>query len=551
MVLSAARLWAATRRSASTRDDAAPAATAQDRTPVPTEVEAERITWIRRSRWIGLAAIPAGLLSAVTNFVTTDLISAPLLWVVPLAVYLASFVVAFSVRGRRVLPWIIAVAPAALTLLWIPIGSSGGWPILPLLVIEYPGLAIVAIALHGRLAEDRPAARRLTEFYLTMSAGGALGGAFVAVVAPLAFDGVWEYPILVVAAFIALAVTSPPMPRRRPILALLVGAPTRLIAYLAVAVPLLAIMGTSGSLGFVAASRWILVGGLVLTFGGVPRFLALTTGVVLFLATFVLPPAAVFRDRSFYGVTEVLRTEDAVLLMHGTTVHGVEWIDPARRGDPGSYYSRTGPVGDLFTAWETRPPSQVRVLGLGAGVLATYVRPEDDLAFYEIDHLVARVASDPQLFTFLSERRPPAEIRIGDGRLLLAAEPTDTLDLVIMDAFSSDAVPVHLITLEALADADRALREDGALVVHVSNRYYDLGPPVTQAMKRLGLTVLERQYAPTPADAARGAGLAHFVVGSRDRAVLDMLSGRGWVPSRAAAQPLTDDFSDLLSYLRQ
>ena len=163
------------------------------------------VTTRDRVRWLALAAIPAGLLSAVTNLITTDLISAPLLWVVPLAVYLASFVVAFSARGRRVVPLFIALAPATLTLLWVPIGSAAGWPILPLLLIEYAGLGVVAVALHGRLADLRPDARHLTGFYLVMSAGGALGGAFVALLAPVAFDGVWEYPILIAGALIVLA----------------------------------------------------------------------------------------------------------------------------------------------------------------------------------------------------------------------------------------------------------------------------------------------------------------------------------------------------------
>ncbi len=445
-----------------------------------------KVTGRDRLRWVALAAIPAGLLSAVTNLITTDLISAPLLWVIPLAVYLASFVIAFSARGRRVVPLFVALTPATLTLLWVPIGSAAGWPILPLLLIEYAGLGIVAVALHGRLADLRPDARHLTEFYLVMSAGGALGGAFVALIAPVLFDGVWEYPILIAGALIVLAVTSPPRPARRPIRALLSGAPVRLIPYLAVSLPLLAYMASTDALAYEAATRWVLVGGLVLLFGGEPRFLAITTTTVLVLATFVLAPPTLFRDRSFFGVTEVTRNDVTTTLMHGTTVHGQQWLDPARREDPGNYYARSGPVGDIFAAWGRRPPGAVRVMGLGAGTLAVYARPEDDLAFYEIDPLVAQVASDPAFFTYLSDRVPPAEIRIGDGRLLLADEADDSLGLVIMDAFSSDAVPAHLLTAEALADADRALREDGILAVHVSNRYYDLGPPVAAALRGPG-----------------------------------------------------------------
>jgi hypothetical protein len=267
------------------------------------------------------------------------------------------------------------------------------------------------------------------------------------------------------------------------------------------------------------------------------------------LATFVLPPPVLFRDRSFFGVVEVTRDATRTVLFDGTTVHGQEWLDPARRDDPGNYYARSGPVGDLFEVWAERPPGTVRVLGLGSGTLAVFARPDDDLAFYEIDPLVAGVAADRRFFTYLSDREPPAEVRIGDGRLLLADEPDDSVGLVVMDAFSSDAVPAHLITVEALADADRAMAADGILAVHVSNRYYDLGPPVASALEALGLAVIELQYAPTPEEAAAGAGLAHFVVGTRNQSVVAGLAERGWVPARRGVTPLTDDFPDLLRYL--
>jgi len=186
---------------------------------------AASIPWRERTIWVLLAAIPSGLLSAVTNLITTDLIAAPLLWVVPLAIYLASFVVAFSARGRRAMPLVERLSPAAATLLWVPLGSSAGWPVLPLLAIEYGGLALLAVVLHGRLAQRRPDAAHVTSFYLTMSLGGVLGGLFVAVVAPLAFDGIWEYPILVGGAVAMLAATqaqpaTAPSARARPLLRL-------------------------------------------------------------------------------------------------------------------------------------------------------------------------------------------------------------------------------------------------------------------------------------------------------------------------------------------
>ena len=184
----------------------------------PSEImSAERIDWGRRARWLLLAAVPSGLLSAVTNFITTDLISAPLLWVVPLAIYLLTFVVAFSARGRRILPGAEWLAPAAVTLLWVPFGSAAGWPIGPLLLLEFAGLGIVATCLHGRLAADRPSPAHLTEFYLVLSAGGVLASSLVAVVAPILFKGVWEYPLLLVMALGALALARPgPRPAAAP-----------------------------------------------------------------------------------------------------------------------------------------------------------------------------------------------------------------------------------------------------------------------------------------------------------------------------------------------
>ncbi|MFN8629613.1 MAG: hypothetical protein U0838_04625 [Chloroflexota bacterium] len=503
-----------------------------------------------RATWLVLAAIPAGLLSAVTNLVTTDLIAAPLLWVVPLAAYLGSFVIVFSARGRRLVPILTALAPATLTLLWLPMSTSAGWPILPLLVIEYVGLGIAAVAVHGRLAALRPHASHLTGFYLWMSAGGALGGAFVALVAPVLFKGVWEYPILVAGAVAVLAASAPaPAPGTRPIKALLHRAPWRILPYVAVVVPILALMAAESALGLQAAFRWALVGGLVLLFGGVPRFFVASTAVVLALATFILPPPSLFQDRSFFGVVQVTRSDTATTLFHGTTVHGQEWLDPARRDDPASYYARTGPVGDLFAAWATRPAGRIRVVGLGAGVIAVYARPDDDLAFFEIDPLVERVAGDPAFFSYLSGRSPRPTVKIGDGRLLMAQEPSHSVDFVIMDAFSSDTVPAHLLTLEALTDVDRALAANGILAVHVSNRYYDLEPPVAAALQQLGFTVLQRAYTPTPAEAAKGAGPSHFLMATRDPAVAALLAARGWTASREADGPLTDDFPDLFRFL--
>jgi hypothetical protein len=533
------------------------AARQADRAAAP----AAEVALARRIRWLVLSAVPAGLLSAVTNFITTDLISAPLLWVVPLAVYLASFVIAFSSRGQaRLVPLALILAPAAATLLWVPLGSSAGWSILPLLAIEYGGLAILATAIHGRLAADRPPADRLTDFYLTVSTGGVLGGAFVAVVAPLAFDGVWEYPLLVVGALAALALPVASREpgraaaggRRRPFLRLLSGAPARIGPYALVAIGLLAVMGADGAIAFEAAVRWLVVGGLVLLVGGIRWFFAGATALVLVLATFVLPQAALLRDRSFFGVVEVQRDGAGTTLLHGTTVHGGQLLDPARQGDPLSYYARSGPAGDIFAEYAAANPAggDVRVIGLGTGSLAAYSHESDRMVFLEIDPLVAEVAADPRYFTYLANAQGEVGIQIGDGRLLLEREGEASLDLVVLDAFSSDAIPVHLITVEGLAAAGRTLGPDGLLAIHVSNRYYDLSPAVAAAAQRLGLTVLEREYEPAAEDAARGAGLSHWMVAAASPGALAGFLERGWVAARVSDRPFTDDFADLLRHLR-
>ena len=524
------------------------------------------IRWGRRARWILLAAVPSGLLAAVTAFIAADLIAAPLLWIGPLALYLGSFIVAFSARGRRLVPAAVALAPAVVTLLWIPIGSTGGWPLLQLIVLEWGGLAIVATALHGRLAQDRPPAAHLTEFYLVQSAGGVIGGAFVAILSPVVFPGVWEYPILLVAALGVLAVTSrrtgpqaesstpgPSQTRRGLDLApFFAGAGLRLIPFAIVAVVVLAVMAADHSIALAIAARWFAVGGLILLVGAQPRFLAIATGLTLVVATLVIPSPALLRGRSFFGVTEVIQTTDGrwTQLMNGTTVHGVQSTDPTLSGQPTSYYASSGPVGDVFAILDaSHPGAAIGIVGLGAGGIAAYEQRGQTMTYYEIDPLVIHVATDPRYFRFISQAPVRPTIVLGDARLSLRAAAPASYDLLVLDAFSSDAIPTHLLTVEAMADDLRVLRPGGLLAVHVSNRYYDLAPAVGAAGRRLGLTVLERRYGPTAAEAAAGAAASIWVVATTDPATIDRYRAAGWLPTDGDVEPLTDDHPDVLRFL--
>ena len=528
------------------------------------------IGWARRARWLLLAAVPAGLLAAVTNFIAVDLIAAPLLWIVPLALYLASFIVAFSARGRRLVPWAVRLAPAVITLLWVPIGSAGGWPLIPLVLLEWGGLALIATALHGRLAMDRPPSRQLTEFYLVQSIGGVTGGAFVAIVAPSIFPGVWEYPILLAGAMAALALTSPGRPaatstpamastpdrrtgRRLNFGPIVGGALGRVGPYLLVSAVLIAFLVADQSIALGVALRWFGFGALILFFGAQPRFLAVATALALAIATVVIPVPALVRDRSFFGVTAVIRSPEAkvTVLMNGTTVHGTQSTDTQFSRRPTTYYARSGPLGDVF-AWvdEARPTAAIAIVGLGAGTIAAYEQPGQSMTFFEIDPLVVRVASDPRYFTYLSGAPSPPTIVLGDARLSLRGVPAGSFDVLVLDAFSSDAIPTHLLTVEAFADDLRVLRTGGLIAVHISNRYYDLAPAIRAAGARLGLTVLDRGYSPTPAESDAGAAISYWVVLSADPTVATRFVADGWTSVvQSGIVPLTDDHPDIMRFL--
>ncbi len=529
--------------------------------PSGTRSPGAAVDWPRRLRWLLLAAIPSGLLSAVTNFITTDLVSAPLLWVAPLAIYLTSFIIAFSPRGGWLIRLSVLAAPAMITLLWVPYGSAGGWPLIVILAMELGAFGIVATALHGRLAQDRPPPAFLTEFYLTLASGGALASAFVAVLAPLVFPGVWEYPILLLGALVALAVVAPSFARSTRVgrgldlSPFVVGFRGRMTPYLVVGAAMIVGLAATEALATEAGIRWLLVGGLVLLVGARPWFLALSTAFVLVLATFVLRPPAEFSARSFFGVTEVLESADGQLklLMNGTTVHGSQSTDASKRRTPQSYYVRSGPIGDLFGLIEARVAAgrtaEIGVAGLGGGALAAYVEPGVAMTFFEIDPVVVEVAGDGRYFTYLADAPEPPSIVLGDARLSLAAEPDGRFDLLILDAFSSDSPPVHLLTVEAIADELRTVKPDGMIAFHVSNRYYDLTPPIAAGVRGQGLTILERWQAVGEVREP-GENPSHWLVASRDPSVILGLRAAGWTDVIPAERPFTDDYADLIRYLR-
>ncbi len=520
-----------------------------------TAAAADTLTPRRQVLWLAAAFVPAGLLSATTNYLQTDLISAPLIWVGPLAIYLASFVVAFSSRGRRWLPRLDRLVPAAATLLWVPFVQPGVWPVLPLLAVELGAFLVLAIAIHGHLAYDLPHDRHVTRFYLVLSAGGMLATAFVALLAPLIFSSVYEYPLLIAAGVGVLALlpaSSGGAPVHRtvvrslPIVRSLLG---RLVPYIVVGTALILLIAREDANGARNVLGFVLLGLIAVIGGMTPRLLAVVTTVVLAVAVIATTSSPLLRVRTFFGVIEVRDSADAHLEISGTTLHGVQFTDD-RRSEPTTYYVRAGSLGQVFDDLRARTTSaRIGVVGLGVGTMAAYARPGDALTFYEIDQAVVDIARDPAFFTFLADAPVVPQIVVGDARLSILSQAAGTFDLLVLDAFSSDSVPAHLLTREAVASYQRVLAPGGLLVFHLSNRYYDLESAVAATVGATGLDAVSRYFSPASDVAKRfdASASVWLVAGPPER--VSRFSALGW--QRPPAGPvLSDDYSDLLRTIR-
>lgn len=468
----------------------------------------ETLTWPRRLRWVAWAFVPSSVLLGVTTYISTDVAPIPLLWVVPLAIYLLSFILTFARRPWLPLRWTSRLLPLAAISLVLVLLTGGvelrGLPVWILLVLHVAVLFLVGLVCHGALAADRPAASRLTEFYLWLSLGGVLGGVFNALLAPVIFrfGGLLEYPLMVIIA----CWVRPTFPSAREMVF-----NGRKASWLDVVWPIFIAGLTLGLLYL--TRRWEMPTGpwrSALTYG-FPCVLAYLMSwnprrfawslLALFLAgTIYSSGRPVFRERNFYGVLEVADIQEGKFraLYHGTTLHGmmslVETDDEGRR-EPLTYYYRGGPIGVACRRWfASKPPGlSVAAVGLGTGSLAYYARPGDRWTFFEIDPAVVRIARDPELFLFLSEcRAAELSIRLGDALLQMRQVPERSFDMIILDAFSSDAIPVHLLTREALQLYLSRLKPGGVIALHISNRYLNLRPVVAKLAEDAQLIAYER-----------------------------------------------------------
>ncbi len=444
-------------------------------------------------RWLLIAAVPSGLMLSTTTHLTTDIVAMPLLWVLPLGLYLLSFVIAFA-AARAPARIAIVIAPAVLLGVGgLALLSTGGAAML-IAIASLGMLFVVATALHAHLYDLRPAPRYLTLFYLVMSAGGVLGGLFAALAAPLLFDWVYEHPLLVLAA--ALLLPLPPLLAWEKWTHLSAGA-TRIMVALFVLIALFASFHLVRTWTGEFAGPALLWGGFIFAIGLLVTRWRWAYATVLALLMVGLGGWSTLHDslsdmrvRSYFGVYTV--TDDPWRhqrrLAHGTTLHGLQRTDAGHELDPTTYYGPQSGVGLALDRIEALagPGASVGIVGLGAGTLSCYRRPGQHWTIFEIDPVMVDIARDPTKFTFLSRCAPHAPVVIGDARLQIAGQPAGRFDILVIDAFSSDAIPLHLLTREAIGIYARALKPDGLLLIHISNRFFNLEPVLDAEAKARG-----------------------------------------------------------------
>jgi hypothetical protein len=471
-------------------------------------------------RWLLWSFVPSSLMLGVTNYLTTDIAPVPLLWVMPLGLYLLTFIQAFSRLRSPSHPIAVCLLPLGIGALLITGIFDWDLGILQQILLHLAVFYVAALVCHGELAYARPPAGQLTEYYLTIALGGVLGGVFNAILAPLLFNRIVEYPL----AIVLIGFLRPRFHR-----------------------------GTSIATGqgddSATGADLVSLGWVLYSLGG---------GVLFYFLSYHgdwSPESLRHIERNFFGVVSVRRDPqvNCLNLLHGTTVHGVRSLSPGDVREPLAYYSRTGPIGQVFQA--RADIESVGVVGLGAGSLAAYSRPGQRWTFYEIDPAVVRIAENPRWFSFLEGGRLGGmNIVMGDGRLNLGRS-TEKYDLLVIDAFSSDAIPVHLLTREAIGVYLDHLKQDGWLAFHLSSEYLGLAPLIAAlAADRHLAGLYQEDFDLSLADFRAGKLGSQWAVLARSDACLSHLAmSRRWVPlSSIRPVPVwTDDYSNILGIIRK
>ncbi len=546
------------------------------------EAPSREAPWIgrlsRNVQWIALSFVPSSLLLGVTSHIATDIAAMPLLWIIPLALYLLSWTFSFTDWAVGMHRSIGRVAPFAVLIAVLLWGANFHEQILWILAAQWIALLTICWALHRQLYEARPETLQLTSFYIAIALGGALGGIFNVLVAPLIFSGFAEYPLALVAALFLLpgfgGFTPEIDSKRRAftiwqhfvllVLVVICTAALSRLAYLSLRYSLWNTNSIATRLGWTTeqVEKWAEFGipliPALLLFGR-PRMQAIATCTALLVGVYInLSSDILVRERSFFGVMTVREfRNDGVVhsLVHGGIMHGEQrFTKLSDLDEPRSYYHKDGPLGDVMDILkQSKDAYHTAAIGLGTGSIAAYSEPNRPITFFEIDPKVEAIARNPKYFTYVNDalqRGCPLEVRIGDARITMA-KSTDSFDLMVIDAFSSDSIPLHLLTREAIEGWFRRLQTDGVIAFHISNRYIDLAPVLANAAEAMGIFVFQRED--LQGDAYQGRSGSNWVIFTADPETAERFRLRAdWtkVTTRPGLPVWTDDFASVLPVFR-
>ncbi len=503
------------------------------------QTEGSENVWKQRLWWLTCAFIPSSLLVGVTTHIATDIASVPFLWALPLALYISTFIIVFSKKPAIELSASNRLLPIVVALTFFALASVISFSLTLSLGLSLLALFLAALVGHGVLAEQRPVASRLTEFYLLMSLGGVLGGAFNALLVPIIFTSVIEYPLMLLAVLMI-----------RPGLHWMGKGRTRVwtVAALVALVGAAVLRVTSGTDPYMAYRALLLLAVVAVVMSSTSRLGPVIGAACAWgIGIIANPLVGGVSDRTFFGVVKVVEQGEHRVLMHGTTAHGAQYISGPNVLRPTTYYAPETPIGEVFAA--NAAPGRTAVVGLGTGSVACFARPGQEYVYYEIDPLVAQFANDERYFTYLSECTPDAEIVLGDGRLSLAAEPADSFNLILIDAFSSASVPAHLLTREAVDLYLSRTSDEGVVVMHVSNKHMNLAALVARIAGALEIPARYKYYS---ADRDQSneyhAQSSQVVVLAKTEAAFEAFAmDDGWqVLESDGKRPWSDDYSNVI-----